>query len=269
MRSAIAAGVAGLVLLALAAPSEAVVVPFRNGRLTLQVELNGSFYQLQAPAGAPATGTVNVNRTATTLSSFSIPAGALSVTGTTLDIDGLFPVTGVIGTFANKAGSFSATGGGGFGGSMGLSLPGSAAAGLLAICVFEPCDSEFQEPVNVTLGVVGVGGTEVFDDILTFELTGGLWTIGTATVPVEGGQEIETGLLSVLNDGYMRVRLVTPVAIGIEDPPPAIPSQIAAFGLLDLEIAPAPEPGAAAAGLAGIGGLSILVRRRRRGLAPD
>ncbi|HSJ97312.1 MAG TPA: MYXO-CTERM sorting domain-containing protein, partial [Myxococcota bacterium] len=92
---------------------------------------------------------------------------------------------------------------------------------------------------------------------------GAPWTSGSASVPVEGGQEVETGSIDLLGDGYLRVRLVTPIAIEIHEPPESIPSLIAAFGLLRFEIAPVPEPGGASGGLAGVGALSWLARRRR------
>ncbi|MEB2345893.1 MAG: hypothetical protein OZ948_14275 [Deltaproteobacteria bacterium] len=250
----------------LAEPVAAVVVPFRAGRLTIRIDALGTSYSLIAPAQGTATGTVDVNRTATTLGSFTLQGGLLSAAGVTVPVTdpALQPITGLVGSFENEAGLFTSQSGT-LGGTMGLRLPGSPAEpGIVGVCVIFACDESI--PLEIPLSVVGVGGEEEVPVLhLTFTLAGAPWTIGTASVPVEGGEVSESGSLAVLGSGWMRVRLVTPIAIGVDPAPPGgIPAQIAAFGLLDLEIA-APEPGTAAAGATSLGTLSVLARRRRRG----
>lgn len=256
----------GAQLVGLAAPSAADVLPFRGGRLTIRIEALGDQYLLCAPAGGEVGGVVNAERTATTLTSFTLPAGSFSVTGVTVPVTNpaLQPITGLIGSFVNSAGSFGPQGGGFLGGPMGLRFPPETAEpGLVEICILFACDEALQY-IPVELGVVGIGGEETFEDLITFSITGGPWTTGTATVPVDGGQESETGSVTLLGDGYLDVRLVTPIAIEIDNSSlPGIPAQIAAFGLLDLEIAPVPEPGAATAALAASAALAALARRRR------
>jgi hypothetical protein len=255
----------GLLLVGLAGPSAAVVVPFREGRLTIRIEALGEQYSLQAPAVGRTLGTVNVNRTATTLESFALPAGSFSVSGVTVPVTDpeLQPITGLIGSFENEAGGFSSPGGT-LGGTMGLRMPGDPEEpGIVEVCLLFSCEELIL--VEVPLSVLGEGGQETVETLgFSFTLTGAPWTIGTVSVPVDGGEETESGSLSVLGDGFLRVRLVTPIAIGVDaDAPTGIPSQIAAFGLLDLEIAPAPEPDAAAAGIASAATLAALARRRR------
>lgn len=255
----------------LAAPAAAVVVPFRAGRLTIRVDLLGAQYSMWAPASGPATGTVNVNRTATTLGSFTLPAGSFSVLGATVPVADprLQPITGLTGSFENEEGVFSSQGGT-LGGTMGLSFPGyPAESAVLEVCLLHPCEYFPPFLLLIPLSVVGTGGQETgaFDEY-SLTITGAPWTIGSASVPIQGGQATESGSLTVLPDGWMRVRLVTPIAIdwdGPDVPPTGIPAQIAGFGLLDLEIAPVPEPTAAGAGLASLTALSALAHRRRRG----
>jgi len=268
MRTKTSAAVAVLLVLGLATPGAADVAAFRNGRLSIQIEALGTQYLLNAPASGTTSGAVHVVRGATTLTSFTLPGGSFSVTGVTVPVTNplLAPITGLMGTFTNATGTFS-QGPGGFGGTMGLRSPANTAnPGIVAVCVVWPCADEFQAPVPVGLTVVGVGGEETIEDLITFTIGGAPWTMGTATVPVEGGQEVESGSLTVLGDGYLRVRLVTPIAIEIDTTglPTEIPSLVAGFGLLSLEIAPVPEPGVGAAGIAGFGTLSFLARQRRR-----
>jgi hypothetical protein len=174
-----------------------------------------------------------------------------------------------VGTFENVGAAFWSQGGGEFGGTMGLRFPAAPSLpGVVDVCVFLACDAEFQPFVPVDLDVVGIGGEQTVQDLIDYTIAGAPWTSGTASVPVEGGEEVETGSIELLGDGYIRVRLVTPIAIEIHEPPESIPSLIAAFGLLRLEIAPVPEPGGAAGGLAGAGALSCLARRRRLSSQP-
>lgn len=255
----------------LAAPASAAVVSFRAGRLAIRVDLLGAQYSMWAPQIGLETGTVDVDRTATTLSSFTLPAGSFSVLGAMVPVadPGLQPITGLIGSFANEEGVFSRQSGT-LGGEMGLSFPGyPTESAILEVCLLFPCSDVFV--LMIPLAVVGTGGQETGESAgYSLTLTGAPWTIGSASVPIQGGQATESGSLTVLADGWMRVRLVTPIAIdwdGPDDPPTAIPAQVAAFGLLDLEIAPVPEPAAGGAGLASLASLatlSALARRRRR-----
>jgi hypothetical protein len=277
MRTRTSAGIASLLFLfvlflfGLAAPSAADLVPFRNGRLTLRIEALETVSLLEAPAGAPATGTVDLTRTATTLSSLAIVAGALSVEGASVALSdpALDPIVELTGSFANEAATFSGSGSA-FGGSMGLRHPANPAEpGVVGFCLFFPCDDPNQPDLEIPLGVVGIGGQDVVDDGVVVTITGAPWTIGSAVVPLEGGAEsVQSGSLTLLGDGYLRVRLVTPVSIEIDAPGfPDIPSRLAAFGLLDLEVAPVPEPGPLAAGLAALGALAGVGATRGRSRA--
>jgi hypothetical protein len=251
---ALAIAVALAVALGAATGAEAGLVSFREGQLSIYVR---DLAPLSIPPAPPLeSGFVNATRVGDTLVSLNVPPGLFQAQGLTAVFDepiGL--VTGVALTAANGQGSFSASGGGAFGGPMPID-------GTLTICGLGSCPSPFS--FEVPLDVVGVGGV-YSNDFGFFALTmeGAPWSLGPVSIPTDaqgGSIQVSGSITLVAGPGSdLEVELVTPIFIETTDIPGF--EVVPAWASLHLVV---PEPGSATLGLAAIGSLLLVGRIRRR-----
>lgn len=250
---ALAIAVALAVALGAATGAEAGLVSFRDGQLSIYVL---DLAPLSIPPAPLESGFVNATRVGDTLVSLNVPPGLFRAQGLTAVFDEpIGIVEGVALTAANGQGSFSASGGGAFGGPMPID-------GTLTICGLGPCPSLFS--LEVPLDVVGVGGVS-FNDFGAFTLTleGAPWSLGPVSIPTnaQGGSiQVSGSIALVAGPGSdLEVELVTPIFIETT-------------GISGFEVVPAwaslhlvvPEPGSATLGLGAIGSLLLVGRIRRR-----
>ena len=245
--------VAASAIVGLAVPSDAAPLPIRNASLSVRISDLAEFEIPRRPG--PSLLVVNGMRTETQLLQIALPQSlfTLSTIATPIDVD---PVQGLgLSSVWNDTGSFTGAGG---------SLAGPMAIrGFAWVCLLNPCDfGSVPDPaISLPLDVVGAGGS-VSEDLgfLQVTLLGAPWTTG----PVEVGSDMETGSIGAApgDDGFLAVRLVTPIRLetNLEPPNDLIP----AFGILTFEV---PEPGTLALGLAAVGTLTAVgvsrVRHRR------
>jgi hypothetical protein len=253
MRTWLSSLAAGLVLLGLAASSEAAQLPFRNATISVQIS---TLEPLTVPSSGSISGTLNGSVGATAVQSATMPAGAFAVTGFVVPVTdpGAAPIAGVQATIMNAVGSFTAAGGGAgnFGGVMGL-------IGVNKVCLFAACPSAVAN-VTVPISVVGKGGKAYATFYVNVTVGGAPWTSGTLMVPTQMGGSLNTtgGRGAPGTDGYAAVKLVTPIFVSTNIGSSAL---VPAFSVLEFEV---PEPDVLALGAAAVGALVVLGVRRRK-----
>lgn len=253
MRTWLSSLAAGLVLLGLAAPSNAAQLPYRNAKLGVQIS---TLDPLTVPSSGSLSGVLDGAVGATGVESATMPADAFVITGFVVPVTdpGAAPIAGVQATIMNAAGSFTGVGGdaGNFGGVMGL-------VGVNKVCLFAACPTAVAN-VTVPISVVGKGGKAYATFFVNVTVGGAPWTVGTLMVPTQMGGALSTqgSHGSPGTDGYAAVKLVTPIFVSTNIGSSAL---VPAFATLEFEV---PEPDVLALGVAAVGALVALGLRRRK-----
>jgi len=232
-------------------PAEAGQLPIREASLEIQIR---DVPTLEIPTDGNVDGLlVTGARTETALLGLALPAGLFAADEVTVPVSGIEFVTGIeIFDVQTGPGLFSSLAGGAVGGPM-------AIGGTFNVCLFVSCDDPSQTSfLDLPLDVVGQGGSvSNAGSFIEVSLTGAPWTTGSMSV----GNMSESGSVAPApgGDGYLAVRLVTPIRVetSLAAPWDLIP----AFGILALEV---PEPGGLARALCAFGALAMLGARRRR-----
>jgi hypothetical protein len=254
MRTWLSSLAAGLVLLGFAASSDAAQLPFRNGRLSVQIS---TLQPIAVPTSGPLlSGTLNGSIGASGVISATLPAGLFATTQFVVPVTdpGAAPIAGVQATVMNAAGAFTAAGGGlgGFGGEMGL-------VGVNKVCLFAACPQSIAN-VTVPVSVVGKGGTATAALFVNVTVGGAVWTTGTLMIPTAMGGTIPTqgSLAAPTAGGYAAVKLVTPIFVSTNIGSSAI---VPSWAFLEFEV---PEPDLLALGFGAVGALVVVGLRRRK-----
>jgi hypothetical protein len=249
-------GVLGVawVLAGAASPSAAVVLGF-TGQLEIAIR-RGTLPPVVMLGGSAAL--VNGSGPAGHLSAFA-NAGGTFATVVTVPVANVSPISGVIVSAVNGAGSFAVSGGVG-GGTMPIN-------GSAKLCLFNAgpgCTSALSNLI-VPLSVAGVGGSVVADAAVSITVTGAPWTTGTVgfgTLTAMGFVHGPASLTSSTANVSGAVRLVTPIAISTSF---ASPQLIPAFASLTLHfLYVVPEPGTLLLFGSGVAGLAAIGRARMR-----
>jgi hypothetical protein len=226
--------------------AEAVALPFA-GTLAIQVATYPAI-------GVSSTGiaVVNGSGAAGHLTGLAIGAGSFVANQVELPVTDplLFPIVGMRLTGSNQAGTFSGSGGAGFGGAMAL-------AGVMKLCTYpSPCSAAVTNLV-VPLAV-GAPGTALVTGAVNLTVVGAPWTTGTAVI---GTATQMGGVAPLSNTGAPSgsVTLVTPIFISTNTGAlPILPT----FGTLTLHFVP--EPATLGLLAAGVLGLAAWGRKQRR-----
>jgi len=241
------ASLAALAVLSAPGAAHAAELPF-VGSLVVQI---GSF----APVGVTGSGVATVNGAGAAgglLERLQLAPGVFSVSGLTVPVSGLSPISGLQATVANGAGDFERSGGA-LGGPMALN-------GLAKVCLFLACSQGPPETLTVPLSVIGVGGSTSVSFLVDVTVAGAPWTTGPATVASQAvtgfarGPGAQAGTTAQAGG---QVRLVTPLFISTSIAEGPLP----AFGILTLQFVP--EPGTLVLLGSGIVGLVAIGRSRR------
>jgi hypothetical protein len=237
---------ASLLAFGLAGQAHAVSLGF-TGSLAVQIATLD-------PVTLPGAGTATVNGSGGQghLTGLQLGENVFAVTAIVVPVTdpGAFPIAGVQVTAANGAGSFTGSGGAGFGGNMPIN-------GVSKVCLFGPCGSAVAN-LDVPLSVVGQGGTALVTGAVNLTVQGAPWTTGTAAI---GATTIMGGVAPGSNTGAPSgtVTLVTPIFISSNIGASAV---VPAFGILTLHFVP--EPGTLMLLGGGIAGLVAFGRNRVR-----
>jgi hypothetical protein len=218
-----------------------------SSSLVLQIE---SF----TAAVIPASGILVVNGSGGPghLTNLQIPASPFATTGFVAAITdpAVFPIAGIVATAHNGPGSFSGSGGAGFGGSMSI-------LGAAKVCLYGACGSTSNiANLTVPLSVVGVGGVATAAGAVNATVIGAPWTTGTAAV---GSITVMGGVSPLSNTAALSgvATLVTPIFVSTNIGAAAV---VPAFGILSIHFVP--EPGTFA--LVGAGVVTLLALGSRR-----
>jgi hypothetical protein len=185
------------------------------------------------------------------LTSLELDAGSFSTTYQEVPVTdpGAAPIVGMLLTGANQAGSFTGSGGAGFGGDMPF-------AGIVKFCTYpSPCASAVANViVPLTIGVSGPPVTVSGATPLT--IAGAPWTTGTA---VAGTATMMGGVAPLSSTGAASgsVTLVTPIFISS-----GFGGVLPSFGVPTLHFVP--EPATLAFLAAGVAALAAMGRMRTR-----
>jgi hypothetical protein len=242
MRHRIRLALGSFVTVALIAGSHtAAAAPLAfEGMLSIHLGLYGTF----TVAGS---GTADIGVSGGShLTSLALDAGSFSTTYQEVPVTdpGAAPIVGMLLTGANQAGSFTGSGGGGFGGDMPF-------VGVVKFCTYPtPCASAVANViVPLTFGVAGPPVTVTGAAPLT--IAGAPWTTGTA---VAGTATMMGGVAPLSSTGAASgsITLVTPIFISS-----GFGGILPSFGVLTLHFVPEPATlvflGAGVAALAAIG----------------
>jgi len=236
---------ASLLALGLAGQSQAVQLGFTGD---LQIAIS-----VLSPASLPGSGTATVNGAgpAGHLTGLTIPANAFAIENFIVPVTdpGAAPIKGVQVTAANEQGSFSGTGGSGFGGTMPIQ-------GATKVCLFGACSAAVANLV-VPLTPVGAGGFAQVTAAVNLTVIGAPWTTGTVSI---GTLSAQGGVAPASNTGAASgsVSLVTPVFVSTNIGASAV---VPVFAFANLHFVP--EPGTLVLLGAGIAGLMSYGRTRR------
>jgi hypothetical protein len=261
MRTLSSALIASLLVLGWAGPSLAAPEPFHTATLSLQIGTN-------AVVVTGVSGTADVTRTGGgDITGLALDGGIFQTTGYVIVITDPMaqPIAGIQITGSNSSGTFSDGGGhlGGFGGKMPL-------AGVSKVCLFAPCSSAAAN-VSVPLTVAGNAGSATVGFFVEVTVGGAPWTdakVTGATLPTTamnfaawqtamGAPVSTTGSITQMGISA-HVRLVSPTFVSTNIPASAV---VPVWGILEFDI---PEPTTIALGLAAVGSLLVMGRRRRR-----
>ena len=242
---------AAFLVIGLAGPSAAAVMPFNGAKLSIQlatlppVVITADAAVVKSSIGVSRSVGGQVNGIT------GIPAGLFQTSMFVLPVTdpGAAPINGVQVTIMNAAANFaSATGH--LGGQMAL-------LGLSKVCLFLTCAAPPPSNLSVPFDPAGAGGSATVSTLVSITAIGAPWTTGTASVGTVSiaGFKSHTATSTISSKGA--IRLVTPIFVSTNIGASAV---VPAFGILDLT----PEPGIAAAYGVAIGTLLMLGRRRLR-----
>jgi hypothetical protein len=247
MRKLLGVLAAGLIAVGVAGQAHAVTLDF-TGSIAIQLSTLD-------PVLIDGSGSVTVNGAGAAghLTALELPASPFATTALVLPVTNpdSFPIAGVQITAHNAGGSFTGSGGAGFGGQMPIN-------GFSKVCLFGPCSAAVSN-LNVPLDVVGQGGVVLVTDAVNLTVIGAPWTTGTAAV----GEFTQMGSVAPASNtgaGEGSVTLVTPIFISTNI---GASSVVPGFGILSLTLQ-SPEPGTIAAfGAAFVALVAVGLSRRR------
>ncbi len=209
---------------------------------------------LEAPVAATVARAANGQ-----LNAISFASDVFSVVGQLLPVTdpAALPIVGIVATIMNDVPDFMRATNGRIGGQMPL-------AGVNKVCLFGASCAVAGTNLAVPISVVGKGGTATAMGAVNITVRGAPWTQGTAavgTITRMGNAGVITQVTPSVSKFTNTIQLVTPVFVSTNIGPSAV---VPVFGVLNMTIKSAPEPGVIAAfGAAVVSLIAVGVARRR------
>jgi hypothetical protein len=251
MRKLFTSVAATVLAFGLSAPAHASTVSFTG---TLAVAL-----ATLPPIAVTATGTADVTGLGTSITALSLSGGTFSTTVTIAITDpAAAPITQVIASVTNGAGSFSTIPGADINNNFATDLTGTGSGtmgiqGASKVGIFAGPLVNLTVPFTSGGNGVGLGGNIVTATSpvgIGVSVRGAPWTTGTATVGTATAMGFVTG---------NSIQLVSPTFISITGAGTGV-AVLPAFGVLTLSFVP--EPGTLLLLASGVAGLAVLGRKR-------